>query len=52
MVENLPANGGDTGSIPGPGRPHMLWRNWVHVLQLLKPKRPKAHALQQEKTLQ
>ena len=23
VVENLPANAGDTGSIPGPGRSHM-----------------------------
>ena len=23
MVENLPANAGDTGSSPGPGRSHM-----------------------------
>ena len=25
VVKNLPANAGDTGSIPGPGRSHMLW---------------------------
>ena len=24
VVKNLPANAGDTGSIPGPGRFHML----------------------------
>ena len=24
---NLPANTGDTGSIPGPGRFHMPWSN-------------------------
>ena len=24
VVKNLPANAGDTGSIPGPGRSHML----------------------------
>ena len=35
-----------------PEDPHMLWRNWVHVLQLLKPTPPKAHALQQGKTPQ
>ena len=23
--KNLPANAGDTGSIPGPGRSHMPW---------------------------
>ena len=25
MVKNLSANAGDVGSIPGVGRPHMLW---------------------------
>ena len=25
--KNLPANAGDTGSIPKPGRSHMLWSN-------------------------
>ena len=27
VVENPPANAGDTGSIPGPGRSHMLQSN-------------------------
>ena len=27
VVENLPANAGDTGSSPGPGRSHMPWSN-------------------------
>ena len=27
VVKNLPANAGDTGSSPGPGRPHMPWSN-------------------------
>ena len=27
VVENPPANAGDTGSIPGPGRSHMLRSN-------------------------
>ena len=27
VVENLPANAGDTGLISGPGRSHMLWSN-------------------------
>ena len=35
VIKNLPANAGDTGSIPSPGRPHMLQRNWAHVAQLL-----------------
>ena len=27
VVKNPPANAGVTGSIPGPGRSHMLWSN-------------------------
>ena len=27
VVKNPPANAGDMGSIPGPGRSHMRWRN-------------------------
>ena len=27
VVKNMPANAGDTGSSPGPGRSHMLWSN-------------------------
>ena len=27
VVKNLPANAGDMGSIPGPGRSHMLQSN-------------------------
>ena len=27
VVENLPANAGDTGSSPGLGGSHMLWSN-------------------------
>ena len=27
VVKNQPANAGDTGSIPGPGRSHMPWSN-------------------------
>ena len=27
VVKNPPANAGNTGSIPGPGRSHMLWSN-------------------------
>ena len=34
---NLPANAEDVGSIPGPGRFHMLQGNEAHVPQLLKP---------------
>ena len=29
VVENLPANAGDTGSSPGLGRSHMPWSNWA-----------------------
>ena len=35
MVENLPANAGDTGSSPGLGRSHMPQSNWAHEPQLL-----------------
>ena len=27
VVKNPPANAGDTGSSPGPGRTHMPWSN-------------------------
>ena len=27
VAENPPADAGDTGLIPGPGRSHMLWDN-------------------------
>ena len=30
VVENPPANAGDTGSIPGPGRSHRPWNNEAH----------------------
>ena len=35
VVKNLPANAGDTGLSPSPGRSHMLWSNWARVPQLL-----------------
>ena len=35
MVENLPANAGDTGSSPGLGRSHMPQSNWACEPQLL-----------------
>ena len=37
VVENLPANAGDAGSIPGLGRFHMPWGNWAHAPRLLTP---------------
>ena len=37
MVENLSANAGGMGSIPGPGRFHMPQSNQAHEPQLLKP---------------
>ena len=36
VVKNLPANAGDTCSIPDLERPHMPWRNSAHAPQLLK----------------
>ena len=35
VVENLPANAGDTGSSPGLGRSHMPRSNWARGSQLL-----------------
>ena len=35
VVKNLPANAGDTGSIPGPGTSHMPQSNYARVSQLL-----------------
>ena len=35
MVENPPANAGDTGSSPGLGRSHMPRSNWAREPQLL-----------------
>ena len=56
MVKNAPVSARLTGSIPGPGRSHMLRSYWAHAPRLLslrfraqepqlpKPKRPGAHA--------
>ena len=56
MVKNTPANAGDMGSIPGPGRSHMPQSNWACVPQLLSPhaataeaRVPRAGAPQQER---
>ena len=56
VVRNPPANAGDTGSSPGPGRYHMPQRNWAHAPQLLslwatttEARVPRARAPQQEK---
>ena len=35
VVESLPANAGDTGSSPGPGRSHMPRSNYAREPQLL-----------------
>ena len=35
VVENLPANAGDTGSSPGLGRSHVPRSNYAHEPQLL-----------------
>ena len=35
VVENLPANAGDTSSSPGLGRSHMPRSGWAHEPQLL-----------------
>ena len=38
MVKNPPANAGDTGLSPGPGRSHMSWSNQAREPQLLSPR--------------
>ena len=48
VAKNPPANAGDTGSIPGPGRSHMLQGNKAHVPQQEKPLEWAAWALQLE----
>ena len=35
--KNLPANAGDMGSVPGPGRFYTLWSNEAQVPQPLNP---------------
>ena len=40
VVKNLPANAGDTGYIPGPGRLHMPGGSKPRAPQLLKPMYP------------
>ena len=56
MDGSSPANAGDTGSIPGPGRVHMPRSNEAHEPQLLSPhvtttvaRAPSTCALQQQK---
>ena len=48
VVENPLSNEGDTGSIPGPGRSHMLQSSKPQLLSW----RSRARALQQEKSRQ
>ena len=59
VVKNPPANAGDTGPIPDPGRSHVPWSNsrTEPVIQgpraaSPEPARPKACAPAQEKPLQ
>ena len=62
VVKNLPANAGDTGLIPGPGRSRMPRGNYAHRTQVLclsprarvpqeKPLQWEAHAPQLESSL-
>ena len=44
-------NAGDTVSIPGPGRFHMLQSNKTHIPQLLEPSRPRVLTPQFLKTM-
>ena len=49
MVKNAPANAGDTGSIPGPGKLHGPQGNLACMPQTLMPGHQKAHVPRQEK---
>ena len=49
VVNNSPANVGDTISIPALGRFHMWWNSYIHVPQLLSLQCPGVYSLQQEK---
>ena len=42
MVNDLPANAGDMGLVPGLGRTHMLWSNLAHAPQLLSVTAPES----------
>ena len=46
VVKNPPANAGDTGLSPGPGRSHMPWSLCATTTEA---RAPRARALQQEK---
>ena len=43
-VKNLPANAGSMGSIPGPGRSHVLQGNYTYSTTT-EPTCPRAHLL-------
>ena len=47
-VKSPPTNSGETGSIPGPGGPHMPWSNEARAPQLPRP-HPGVWELHQEK---
>ena len=52
VAKNLPANAGNMGLIPGPGKSHVSRGNKACEPQLLRPVRPRAHVLEEEKMLQ
>jgi len=52
VVKNLPANAGDRGSIPAPGRSYLSWDDEAYVPQLLKPTYPRAWVAKPEKPAQ
>ena len=47
--KNPPANAADTGSIPGPGRLHIIAEQLSPCLTTTQPMRPRAYVQQQEK---
>ena len=49
VVKNLPASAGEMGSIPGPGRSHMLQDNGSLCATTMEVCEPGTHTPQQEK---
>ena len=52
MVKNLPANAGEPGSSPGPGRSHMPREQLSLCATITEACAPRAHAPQKEKQLE
>ena len=52
VLKNMPANAGDTGSVFGPGRFHLPWRQLNLCASATESSHPRSCAPQQEKPSQ